>query len=604
MDSDQNFKKIVLNLPFNEHLKKENTNALIQIPTDIFGQIPKLIAKESITNIIPFLLRSDAQDIIQRIQTNKTEEIYLIGSSGAGKSYLLFYIATFFYHQPDWIVLYLPNLAELIKQDSSRVSQKIIQKLYYLYKEKIFSPEKGLEYDSNFWEKVWIDEKDKKNYEEKCGQLLGALIDGTLNNSRILICVDQWNALFRENEDHILNIFRGTISIPNGCFLTACSSSFDPIGDVGESGDFEAIQYNINIYSDKELEIIIREKKKINQLPQEITFEQIQNFTENIPRILFFLCHSYKNRKPSDNWEYQAGKKSISFYRSRLFHILKKITNLQKEENNKNSIRIQRENIGPTAIESIVYAYLNNDSIPFFDIWENAGILMRDKNQFKFTSQWAQKAIHSLMSPNIISYLEVLALDEDTRPRAFELFVANTFQKKSKEVILNTTDLFGNNHQQLIIKTNKFLYQNPTNISHTIQPGTFIVCSRGHSVVDFVAFSKQEQLFLIQSSISSYSNHPSKLPDLWEKSGPENSTSVLDFYLEKTGLKRPKSKNSKKLGTNQYYIYITSNPKYMKKKSSNTSFPVLLVNRQSLKFFNEDEWNKISKYFPNWEGKK
>jgi len=120
-----------------------------------------------------------------------------------------------------------------------------------------------------------------------------------------------------------------------------------------------------------------------------------------------------------------------------------------------------------------------------------------------------------------------------------------------------------------------------------IQPGTFIICYKSHPDLDYVLYSKNRELIVIQVSTSAYADHESKRSDL-EKLHPHTAfdkKSVASYYRECTGVDK------------YHYIYITTNSRLMDKNTSHSDDEVILVNSKALSAFDPVLWQEIKSYF-------
>ncbi|KAJ5067755.1 MITOCHONDRIAL 28S ribosomal protein S29 [Anaeramoeba ignava] len=579
-------------LNLEEHLEPKNLNKVIGVENDIFQVMPTGLKENSMGNISPFLIRNQTQILLDTLNKKQWDRRILIGSSGAGKSYILFHLAYYHYHLPDWIVLYIPNMATLYNNPNHSVAQQIMNRMYLLYKTQLFEKYK-FKFDEEFWRNPNPSEKEKKSMISQCLNLFSALTNGVFLNHKIFIALDQWNILFRDekmNQDnHILNFFREFGEIPNGVFVTAVSSSFEPIDRLHDA-DYVTLIFRVSVYDKAELSAMIKYNIKRKNLPEKVNIEHIQHLTGNVPRILFFLCQAFKNPKRSQNWEKDAHQATMKYYRDRIFHILSKSQSQQKLKNS----QIQHD-----SLQFAMLLYLNKDLPTLPNQWEMLGIFTEiDDKRCTFICDWAKEAFYQTINDNIYDYLEVLSMDSQTKARAFELFVSSSFIKSIQGITLKTTNLRGEktDPSELEIEVNKFVTQEKNKPLQIIDPGTFIICYEGHPVVDFVAFSLKKQLFYIQASVSPYQEHPKKMPDLWESLFESTQQSIYEYYSQLTGLSNKKISKTK-LPQNQFYLYITSNPHFMIFKSKYSGHQVHLVNRDELSSLNLTSWSKIKKYF-------
>eukprot|EP01156_Anaeramoeba_ignava_P010983 Anaeramoba_ignava/a481527_30.p1 GENE.a481527_30~~a481527_30.p1 ORF type:complete len:637 (-),score=177.14 a481527_30:144-2054(-) len=613
-------------LPFKDHLKQENCNRIVLVK-NIFDELPTGMKKEVFENYIPIMIRKQTQKFIlsiaqnyhpeiqiQKMNTKKiiiqdlesnTEQIIdlvapctnaiLTGASGAGKSYMLFHISYFCFQLEKWFVLYIPQFAELYKDQNYSAAQKILANLYSLYKTELFE-----NYQFNFDFRLLTNKNPTEEEQTKiissCRNLFSSLVNGRFEKHHVLIAIDQWNVLFRpkqtKEEEHILDFFKEFRSIKNGLFITAVSSTFDPVGKLSDADEVTYSQ-NVELYNEVELESMINHQKMLGYLPQQMENQKIQQFTGNVPRIVFLLYQTYQQNPNSSDWETAAKVAAIKYYKGRVKHILKK-TAFSTDP------KIRNDNI-----ELPARIYLNKSLTNIPDTWEIAGIFTQKEDNYEFICEWAKIAFFKFVERKMDKYLVYLAMDEQTRRRAFELFVGNSFSRSSKEIELESVNLRG----EIIGKPLKIeldfklhIMQETSDILTKIEPGTFITCYENHPVIDFVAFSKKKQLFYIQASVSQYSQHGPKVIDLWKKSFHSTGKTLLEYYSEIAGLSSTRKKDS--LPKDQFFLYITPYPYYMIKKTKYSSHPVYLINRQNLSSLNKNLWGEIQKFFLNWLGDK
>ncbi|KAJ5080471.1 MITOCHONDRIAL 28S ribosomal protein S29 [Anaeramoeba ignava] len=291
-------------LPFKDHLKQENCNRVILVK-NIFENLPTGMKKSVIGNYIPIMIRNQTQKFIRDIaqkyipefeidqmntrkiiihdlesntkqivpQVKPPTNAILAGPSGAGKSYMLFHIAYFCSQLEKWFVLYIPQFADLRKQPSHKAARFIVRNLYKLYKKELFEFYK-FPYDEKLWDIENPNENQKNQMFQTCTNLLSNLTLGFFEKHHILIAIDQWNVLFRPKEskeskedEHVLDFFKVFRSIPNGLFITAVSSTFDPV-DKLQDADYVTYKQNVELYNEMELESMINHQKMLHYIPQ------------------------------------------------------------------------------------------------------------------------------------------------------------------------------------------------------------------------------------------------------------------------------------------------------------------------------------------------
>ena len=124
-----------------------------------------------------------------------------------------------------------------------------------------------------------------------------------------------------------------------------------------------------------------------------------------------------------------------------------------------------------------------------------------------------------------------------------------------------------------------------------LKPGTLLICRKNHKVIDFVAYSMEMNLYLIQASTGGYDKHDSKYEDLFTKC--INQVPVVDYYASYCkkadgtdrfpGLKGIDKKNFH-LPEGIHYMYITPNSHENERVHRN----VLLIDKELLGWLGPD----------------
>ena len=199
-------------------------------------------------------------------------------------------------------------------------------------------------------------------------------------------------------------------------------------------------------------------------------------------------------------------------------------------------------------------------------------ITTRDQDALQFVCPSARDAVVRYCQTNLMSSIEILASDELTKWRAFELFFAAQFLREKLLRLPNQgiTRVVRSSQALVELQTTRFrrmLF--PSDDESPIEPGTFVVPdTRGHNFasIDFFAFSLNGLRFFIQLSQSHYSQHASKIESLFEKREYLEGKSTFEFFAERTGLPTSVRSKSKKAAASKTWFFV-----YLCNKVDNTS---------------------------------
>ncbi|KAJ5067820.1 hypothetical protein M0811_03010 [Anaeramoeba ignava] len=547
-----------------------------------------------------------------------------------------------------WVVLYLNDLLRLSRLESHVVSKQIMTYLFARYGIKLFE-KCNFDYDEQLWNKKKPKSKDKRQMIKNCKNFFENLFELNVEEFKFMIAIDEYNILYREkfpDPKHILNIFKDLRNIRNGLMITAVSSSFDQ--DKIPYIDFQEFGVKTKRFTESEFESIFEWKRKEGTIPQYLTRDYWQQFTNAVPRVLYMVSRRYRTSKnesfDESTFLLNCGIDCIDHYKKRVRYVLQKIKEIKNPETIKQDIQL------PTLI------CLNENITSLPEFWELSGLFEtqfssrnsnfqqkenendRKLNQ-KQPSQPIEKQVVPICSWVTSAILEIFRNDGvnsvnflcsyDIKWKALELFVLNGFQNFSstskQKLTLSNRNLKGKkqeNPETFQISIKRIVYQDQQKSLEDISIGDLIVCYKGHSVVDFVCLSKNEnqekELFYFQVSILDYAHHDKKVDSLFKrdfKPTKQKKTSILEYYSKLSGIKldentsqfierlskqnqkkkkeeiSPKEekqeirKNSYILPPNQYYVYITSTSNFLK-SSQYSQDPVILVNGQHLNQIN------------------
>jgi len=195
-------------------------------------------------------------------------------------------------------------------------------------------------------------------------------------------------------------------------------------------------------------------------------------------------------------------------------------------------------------------------------------ISTRDQEALQFVCPSARDAVVRHCQTNLMTSIEILASDELTKWRAFELFFASQFLCENLLRLPNQgiTRVVRSTQALVELRTTTFrrmLF--PTNDQSLIEPGTFVVPdTRGHNFasIDFFAYSINGLRFFIQLSQSQYSQHASKIESLFEKREYLEGKSTFEFFAERTGLTPARAKSKKAAASSSslpetcFFVYL------------------------------------------------
>ncbi|KAJ5066629.1 MITOCHONDRIAL 28S ribosomal protein S29 [Anaeramoeba ignava] len=595
---EENLSKSILN-----HSKKKNVNRVGVIDLNFKLGFPQSIEKHEVENSIPILIRQQTQEILQKIEKNGFIKSYIFtGPPGVGKSYMLYHIADYCSKLSNWVVIYLPNIDEWINQESYVISRKIVINLIQNY-QSILSKCFAFEYDTKLWDEKNPTEESKTKMISECTRLLNYLMMGNLFDIRVLVAIDEWNFLFRQErkyQEHILDIFKIIPTINQGFFLAAVSSSFHyPIDPNNSNKRFLECRIPIQIFNEAEFQSIINWLKQNDYLPQSMKDEEIEKFTARIPKLIGFLFQSYYNYRLSQkqNWLSHAHYLAEESYESMISHVLDK------------------KKIDYDQVNFIKNIYLNSPIKYLEDEWKFLGLFKKNNqtNEFNPICESVRKAFMSVFHHKPNSYLSILASNEQSRWISVELYVFESFISKIQKSItipnINLRGEKGKNQQEFTIFLTQQILQQPSETLDKLEPGTFLKCYRDHPAIDCIAYSTTKELFYIQISEKSYSQHIPKIDSLFETTFNRTEETILQYYSRICGMEseyqqceftKTKKERTIKLPANQYYIYITTSSHYYKKaKSQYSDDPVILINYENISQLNPDLWVSISKFFEN-----
>ncbi|KAJ5078007.1 MITOCHONDRIAL 28S ribosomal protein S29 [Anaeramoeba ignava] len=576
-----------------EHIKKKNRNKVVLIDQNRFTMFPHVFSDcEKEENLFPILIRQQTQILIKKIKNNGRGESILIGSSGAGKSFILFHSAIFFSYLKNWIVLYIPNTEELLKMEEFEAAKQILKDIWNRYGTWFFDSlsekernDLNISLSTNL-----LTEDQKKFLIEKCKQVIYALKTGSFKEYHKLIIVDEWNALWNEKppKKHFLNKFKNFYTNSNVFLLMAISSKFQTFGKF-DVLDFPIIYREVYVYNEEEFESILENYKSLKKLPNDFPKQDLEKITGRVPRVLFFISIAFQNRNEQINWLEDAKQKTKNHYQEIVWKVFQKIEQRKSQKLYKDR----------NALAFIKRVFLNKSVGDLPKIWKVAGLFQGySKIGFSPICEWVFEAISEYIYREFPQIIELLTLFYEIRFYSLGLYVGSIFYSGFLTFIdLPNVDLAGNlrSHNSFHIGVSSQILQNKNEKIKQLNPGTLIRCFGDHPVVDFIIYSLNKQLFYIQISPEYYPNHSPKIDPLFTKTIKEyENQTIIEYYSNLTNMKLSTEKD--KLPENQFYVYITNHQIYFPKKEF-INQPVILVNKERLSHLNPELWNYISGNF-------
>lgn len=431
---------------------------------------------------------------------------------------------------------------------------------------------------------------------------------------RNLILVDQWNAIKETSTDpdHPLRRFR-TIGAKIGFskFVGAVSSSFTPIdvdGGVFRDGEAECAKCRIEPLNMEDLRAL-RDIWAVRQPPVEVndaTLFALHECTGGIPRLCEFFAAARSSNFIATIDDPDWRQKCTNYYVGRMKSI---------------SRNLQEPDIRKCFHGELASLFLRNRELPnadsvFASRWLSSGLLEPDESR-RFlvpVNLFVRKAIDNYVSSEQTLLLKNMYADRPTRWRALELFVF--LQLWKGRVTLTGTDLRGTDQMVLqfdderlqIIDVNQDFARDPQhfleqhNGGQPFEAGVALVPSwTTHPVADVVLFVNVEnypkpQIIFVQVSMSSYTDHISKIPNLHPMVPNNWKLSVLKSYQTVFGITNNPNRDiaKGKLPQNVKYVYVTTNKTVLGPSSQYSGHSVFLMRSENIEKLDRQLWMEMT----------
>eukprot|EP01080_Neovahlkampfia_damariscottae_P006776 gene6776-10940_t len=318
----------------------------------------------------------------------------------------------------------------------------------------------------------------------------------------------------------------------------------------------------------------IKDYGKYNTFEAKSAFEKIIFLTGSLPRMAGLLIKIWKKfpKKSLSELEPQFSKEATTFFETRVNSVLKV---------GKDNEKTQRE-----ISQFATSIFLNRIEKNVPPLWENSGLLFEERDDnWKISCPAAQKAVISALYKEKDECIKIMAQDDSTIGRDFELFISSFFiGRKSIEVRNRNSRGEKREPKQLLLFSKEFIVQEKSKKYKISKFGkeSMIICHKGHPAVDFVIHSTNGDIFFIQASLSTYANHDSKVNNLFDHQiqTDKGELSVLQYYISCARGDIPKI-SKYKIPEKCYYLYFTPREDLYKYSSKNSGSPVTLINLES-----------------------
>ena len=182
-----------------------------------------------------------------------------------------------------------------------------------------------------------------------------------------------------------------------------------------------------------------------------------------------------------------------------------------------------------------------------------------DRQAWQLVCPPARDAIVRFCQTNLQHSIAILAADDTTRWRAFELlFTAEFLGAKVLRIPNQGIQRQRREPPTITLGTSSFKRINfPTDDHSTIEPGTFVVPdNKAHNfaVIDFFAYTHEGLRVFIQLSQSTFLQHATNVADLFERREDLGGESVFHYFAKRTNSKV--KANAKSLPPAFYYVYL------------------------------------------------
>eukprot|EP00736_Rhodelphis_marinus_P008365 Rmarinus@m.29424 len=457
----------------------------------------------------------------------------LRGLGGAGKSTLLYQLVQHA-RASGWLVVYIPA-AEQFSDKVLREAEcvELMEQLAQKYSSELKEIPCKLPGYKNLWEFMHADDVP----ETKFSRLLQALMRNELRP--VLVAIDRYNAIGDKCGDLSWLCQFSTISIRRGSFVVAVSASYERIqclrdGDVMR----DTLFIDVSPYDNEELDAVAKLYRCTRPAYKSVATDTIVELTGCVPRLVRFLAERDVDSFVIRAEEYYMGRVGNLWDRmdaADFVYVFRQYANLP----------IKTEHITPRWRESGLIAPSGHFVCP---------AALNSLCGYVQTSEGIDRAMHIMLDL------------ETTRGYAFELLVLRSLRTFGwKLTIPGCSNV---NNLDLSVDYVVRQKQGPVDLQDKLRPGTLLQCYDGHPAVDAVIFTRKMQVVFVQISITAYSGHHTKLPQLLEKTVRlQDNTDRLMFhaYCELCGLNA--GRNRKKLPNHVYYLYITLSSVTPRKKT-------------------------------------
>jgi len=519
---------------------------------------------------VSLLCRQEASTLLRRLAAGGDRVVMLQGAGGVGKTTLLCLLAEYYRQQDeDYVVIHLEdevtNPLSLLEGALSNPN---------------FAP------DTDFRREIEQAVANPKCSLKDYAQLAVAVLNWLRSNSRVAVLFDRYNEFFDRRHDpdkatdkdkerafaawdYVDKMRRfSRTALPlvrnGGVFVAAVSSSFTSLGTEAFTDDRRnELTMTIDVLSDEERTNWLSWHRERHLLSDEVSDQEICALAAHVPRMLsYFDRRNVSDLKPGQRFTRAASlswftQSASEYYDQRVFSVLLGEASLRPTSSTADS----REH-HQLLVNLIRHDRIEGGGFSLPNRWRSSGMFIKtspDRQAWQLVCPPARDAIVRFCQTNLQHSIAILAADDTTRWRAFELlFTAEFLGAKVLRIPNQGIQRQRREPPTITLGTSSFKRINfPTDDHSTIEPGTFVVPdNKAHNfaVIDFFAYTHEGLRVFIQLSQSTFLQHATNVADLFERREDLGGESVFHYFAKRTNSKV--KANAKSLPPAFYYVYL------------------------------------------------